>query len=190
MLQTIHLADERPIPYATAIDFCRTFTEELHSLYLLSLLLTADHDKAEECLVSTMGECGDGSGVFMEWASTWARRAILKYAIQMIRPVPEHPDSLPFIRRKGPPTSAENNPFATILALGAFERFVYVMSILERQSERDCAILLRCSRRDVIIARVLALTRVAHTDAACAQAGECMQGLTNNSGFKQLLSEL
>jgi len=31
---------------------------------------------------------------------------------------------------------------------------------------------------------------VAHTDAACAQAGECMQGPTNNSGFKQLLSEL
>jgi hypothetical protein len=60
MLQPIHLADERPIPYATAIDFSRTFTEELHSLYLLSLLLTADHDKAEECFVSAMGDCGDG----------------------------------------------------------------------------------------------------------------------------------
>jgi hypothetical protein len=60
MLQPIHLADQRPIPYATAIDFCRTFTEELQSLYLLSLLLTADNDKAEECLVSAMGECGDG----------------------------------------------------------------------------------------------------------------------------------
>ena len=190
MLQPIHLADETPIPYATAFDFCRTFTEELHSLYLLSLLLTADNDKAEECLVSTMGECGDGIGVFMEWASTWARRAILKYAIQMIRPVPEHPDSLPFIRRKGPPTSAGNNPFATILALDAFERFVCVMSILEGQSEQNCAILLRCSRRDVIIARVLALTRVANTDVACVQADEGMQGLTNNSGFKQLLSEL
>jgi hypothetical protein len=190
MLQPIHIADERPIPYAAATDFCRTFTEELHSLYLLSLLLTTDHDKAEECFLSAMGECGDGIGVFMEWASSWARRAILKYAIQMIRPVPEHPDSLPFIRRKGPPTSVENRPFAGIFAPGAFERFVYVMSILEGQSERDCAILLRCSRRDVIIARVLALTRVAHTDAACPQAGECMQGLTNNSGFKQLPSEL
>src|ERR1700723_2180678 len=165
MLQTIHLANQRPIPYATAIDFCRTFTEELHSLYLLSLLLTADHDKAEECLVSTMGECGDGSGVFMEWASSWARRAILKYAIQMIRPLPEHPDSLPLIRRNGSGPLIENNPFSTIVALGAFERFVYVMSILEGQSEQDCAILLRCSRRDVIIARVLALTRLANTGA-------------------------
>jgi hypothetical protein len=175
MLQTIHLADERPIPYATAVDFCRTFTEELHSLYLLSLLLTADHDKAEECLVSTMGECGDGSGVFMEWASTWARRAILKYAIQMIRPVPEHPDSLPFIRPEGRITPAENGPFAAIVTLGAFERFVFVMSVLEGQSEQECAILLRCSRRDVLIARVLALTRLANTDADYAHTGGVMQ---------------
>ena len=62
MLLPIHLAEERPIPYATASDFCRAFTEELHSLYLLSLLLTADNDKAEECFVNAMGECGDGSG--------------------------------------------------------------------------------------------------------------------------------
>ena len=66
MLLPIHLAEERPIPYATASDFCRAFTEELHSLYLLSLLLTADNDKAEECFVNAMGECGDGIGVFME----------------------------------------------------------------------------------------------------------------------------
>jgi hypothetical protein len=39
MLLPIHLAEERHIPYATASDFCRAFTEELHSLYLLSLLL-------------------------------------------------------------------------------------------------------------------------------------------------------
>jgi hypothetical protein len=174
MLLPIHLAEERPILYARASDFCRAFTEELHRLYLLSLLLTADNDKAEECFVNAIGECGDGIGVFMEWASSWARRAILKHAIQLIRPVAEHPDSLPFIRPKGPATSAENKPFAPILALRAFERFVYVMSILEGQSEQDCAVLLRCSRRDVIVARVLALTRLSNSDVAYAQAAEVM----------------
>jgi hypothetical protein len=174
MLLPIHLADERPIPYATASDFCRAFTEELHSLYLLSFLLTADNDKAEECFVNAIGECGDGIGVFMEWASSWARRAILKHAVQLIRPVAEHPDSLPFIRPKGSATSPVNKPFAAILALGEFERFVYVMSVLEGQSEQDCAVLLRCSRRDVVIARVLALTRLSHSDVAYAQAGEVM----------------
>ena len=175
MLLPIHLADERPIPYATAGDFCRALTEELHSLFLLSLLLTADNDKAEQCFVNAIGECGDGFGVFMDWASSWARHAILKCAIQMIRPVPEHLDSLPFIRRRGPATSADNKPFAEILALGAFERFVYVMSILEGQSEQDCAVLLRCSRRDVMIARVLALTRLADTDPDYPQGCEVMQ---------------
>jgi hypothetical protein len=172
MMQPINLADERSIPCATAIDFCRAFTDELQSLYLLSLLLTADNDKAEQCFVNAIGECGDGFGVFMDWASSWARHAILKCAIQMIRPVPEQLDSLPFIRRRGPATSADNKPFAEILALGAFERFVYVMSILEGQSEQDCAVLLRCSRRDVMIARVLALTRLSNPDDVYAQSGE------------------
>jgi hypothetical protein len=156
-------------------DFFKTFTDEMHGLNVLSLLLTADKDKAEQCFVCAMGECVEGSVVFMEWARSWARRAVLKYAIQMIRPVPEHPDSLPFIRSKEPATSAENNPFAAIVALGAFERFVFVMSALEGQSEQECAILLGCSRRDVMIARVLALTRLADTDPDYPQGCEVMQ---------------
>ena len=175
MLQPMHFVDQRATSYATVADFLNTLTEELHRLNLLSLLLTADKNKAEQCLVCAMGECVEGNVVFMEWARSWARRAVLKYAIQMIRPVPEHPDCLPFVRSKGPATSAENNPFAAIVALGAFERFVFVMSVLEGQSEQECAVLLRCSRRDVMIARVLALTRLGNADRNYAQAGEAMQ---------------
>ena len=58
---------------------------------------------------------------------------------------------------------------------GAFERFVFVMSVLEGHSEQECAILLGCSRRDVTIARVLALARLANTDADYSRAGEVMQ---------------
>jgi hypothetical protein len=73
--------------------------------------------------------------------------------------------------RKGNPQIAptqyvhRGHGLSTIAALGALERFVFVMSILEGQSEQDRAILLRCSRHDVTIARVLALTRLARTDA-------------------------
>jgi hypothetical protein len=165
MLQPTHFADERPISYATSIDFCRALTEELHSLYLLSLLLTADNDKAEQCVVRAIGECGEDRGVFREWASSWARRAVVKHAIRMIKPAPGRPDSLPLIILNRPTTSPGNNTFATIVALGVFERFVFVMSILEKRSEQDCAILLRCSRRGVTSARELALTRLAKTDA-------------------------
>jgi hypothetical protein len=175
MLETTHFAGEGATPYATVTDFRETFTHEMYSLYLLSLLLTADNDKAERCFVGAMGECVEETGVFMEWARSWARWAVVKHAIQMVMPVPEHADSLSFISLKESATSAENNPFGAILALDAFERFVFVMSILEGRSEQDCAVRLRCSRRDVMIARVLALKRVASADAAYAQAEETMQ---------------
>ena len=172
MLQPMHFVEERATPYPTVTDFLRSFNEEMHSLYLLSFLLTADYDKAEKCLVSAMGECVEGIGVFADWARSCTRGAILRHAIQMIRPAPEHADCVSLISLERSDTPAENNPFAAILLLDAFERFVFVMSILEEQSDEECAILLRCSRRDVMMARVLALKRQSSTDAL---ADEIMQ---------------
>jgi hypothetical protein len=164
MLQPMHFVNERATPYLTVTDFSNIFNEEMHSLYLLAFLLTADHDKAEECLVSAMGECVEGVGVFTDWVRSWTRGAVLKRAIQMVMPAPEHADSVSLISLERSDTPAENNPFAAILLLDAFERFVFVMSILEGQSDEECAVLLRCSRRDVTIARVLALKRQSSTD--------------------------
>jgi hypothetical protein len=173
MLQLTRLADERATPYATVTDFVNTFNEEMHSLYLLAFLLTADHDKAEQCLVSAMGVCVEGIGVFTDWARSWTRRTVLKSAIQMVMPAPEHADNVSLLNLKASATPAENHyPFAPILLLHSFERFVFVMSTLEGQSDDECAVLLRCSRRDVLIARVLALKRQSSTDAL---AGETLQ---------------
>jgi hypothetical protein len=60
-----------------------------------------------------------------------------------------------------PALSARNNPLAGILSLGVFERFVFVMSVLEGQSDGDCALALRCSRSEVTMARMLAIERLA-----------------------------
>ena len=165
MLQPMHLLEERATSYPTVTDFLRTFNEEMHSLYLLSFLLTADHDKAEQCLISAMGEWVEGIGVFMDWARSWTRAAVIKHAIVMIRPTPEHTDSVSFTSLNRSAVPPETNPFAAILLLEAFERFVFVMSILEEQSDEECSILLRCSRRDVMMARLLALKRQSSTDA-------------------------
>jgi hypothetical protein len=43
------------------------------------------------------------------------------------------------------------------LELAPFERFVFVMLVLENYSEHECSVLLGCSRRDVIAARIRAL---------------------------------
>src|ERR1700678_1734202 len=165
MLQRIRVVDESATPDPTVTDFFRTFDEEMHSLYLLSFLLTADHDKAEQCLVSAMGECMEGIGVFMDWARSWTRGAVLKHAIQMIMPTPQYADSVSLMSLARPGMPAENDPFGAILLLDAFDRFVFVLSILEEQSDEECAHLLRCSRRDVKIARLVALKRQSNTDA-------------------------
>jgi hypothetical protein len=169
MLQPMRFAEEGATPYPTVADFLRTFNEEMHSLYLLSFLLTADHDKAERCLVSAMGECMEGMGCFMDGAHPWTRAAVIRDAIQMIKPEPEHTDYVSFISLTISATQAENNPFAPILLLDAFERFVFVMSILEEQSDEECAVLLRCSRRDVVMARLLAIKRQSSTDALATE---------------------
>jgi hypothetical protein len=160
MLEPMHFVDERATSYATVADFLKTLNEEMHGLYLLSFLLTADHDKAKQCLISAIGECVEGIGVFIDRARLWTRRAVLKHAIQMIRPEPENADNVSFLSLRGPTTSAQNNPFAPILLLDVFERFVFVMSILEGQSDEECALLLSCPRRDVMMARVLATATV------------------------------
>jgi len=154
MLEPMHIFDET----ATA----KILTEEMHSLYLFSFLLAADNDIAEQCYVCGLGECVEGIGVFMDWARSWARRTILKHAIRMIMPAPEHTDKLSSINLKGAATSGKNSLFAAIVALSAFERFVFIMSVLEKQSDEDCSMLLGCSRRDVMIARELALKRLAN----------------------------
>ena len=53
--------------------------------------------------------------------------------------------------------ATRQQPFAAILLLDPFERFVFVLSILEGMPGDECANLLGCSGRDVMLARVLAL---------------------------------
>ena len=72
--------------YATAADFKQIFTEDINSLYFLSLLLTGNHEKAEECFVEGIGESANGNHVFREWARSWARRTIVQCAIRIIAP--------------------------------------------------------------------------------------------------------
>jgi len=163
MLAQLQNVDETVIQYATATDFCKIFTEEMHSLYLLSFLLTAEKDKAEQCFIGALGECVE-IAAFMEWPRLWARRAIMKQAILMMRPVPEDTDYWPPMSAKGPATDRTTGLFAAILSLCSFERFVFVLSVLEGQSDADCLSFLRCSRREVEIARELALTSLVTAD--------------------------
>ena len=44
--------------------------------------------------------------------------------------------------------------------LPLFDRFVFVMSVLERYSDHECAVLLGCSRTDILPARIRTLQQI------------------------------
>jgi hypothetical protein len=153
----------RPTPYASTTDFCRIFDEDMNDLYLLSFLLTADREKAEQCFVSGLEDAVEGNPVFKEWARSWARRAIIQNAVRAINPRPVE-------RGRSHSTSVDNHDkalpaqqqveIAGVLELEAFDRFVYVMTVLERYSDHECSLLLGCARRDVLAARTRALRQL------------------------------
>lgn len=153
-----------PTMYASSGDFSRIFHEETDSLYRLSFLLTADHEKAEHCFVSGLEDSLNGSPVFKEWAHSWARRAIIQNAIRVMNPRPMEERTPSSFNSNGKTMTAEQPEIAAVLEavldLGPFERFVYVMSVLERYSDQDCSVLLGCAQRDVIAARIRALQQI------------------------------
>jgi DNA-directed RNA polymerase specialized sigma24 family protein len=167
MPQTDSNSTAKPQIYATITDFARVFREDMGSLHLLSLLLTADHEKAEECFVSGLDDCVEGNNVFREWTRSWARRAIIQSAVRILTPRRENPTGAP------PPvdpvdygfgqTPEVNAAITNILKLRDFDRFVYVLSVFERYSDQECSAQLGCSRQDVREAKTRGLQQMSES---------------------------
>lgn len=160
-LQNNQIRKDSANRYATGGDFCGVFSEELDSLYQLSFLAIGDHDKAERCVLAGLEDCCRANYIFWEWALSWAKCTIIRHAIRELRPRPHRDGSswgeldlrysgkLPYFR--GGYFKAE-----AVLALEDFERFVFVISVLEGYSDHDCAVLLGCSLLEVREARTQA----------------------------------
>jgi hypothetical protein len=157
MSAQVQIVDDAGTRYAAPTDYCRIFSEEMDSLYFLAFLLTADQHIAEQCFVSGLGECVNRFSVLLDSARSCARSAIVRSAIGVIRPAPK--EDTYFVNANLPTTAGVSNPFAFIVSLPAFERFVFVMSILEGQSDEHCQSLLSCGRQEVVMARKTALKR-------------------------------
>jgi len=146
-------------PYATQADFRRVFQEDMNRLYLLSFLLTGERDLAEQCFVSGLRMSSEGNPVFKEWATSWARRTIILTAIRMVRPRLGDPQRSSVPPKTAGPSAISRAEIANIIALPPFERFVFVMSVLECYTEQECSLLLGCTRREAMEARERALRR-------------------------------
>ena len=158
----IQVREGQSTRYASREDFHTIFREHLTELYQLSFLLTRDPAKTARCLVRGLEDCVTGTRAFREWARSWAKRTIVKNAIRELKPRPIHSNSPPsatILPDTGHLSGRPGRHFAmdAVLGLEDFERFVFVMSVLEHYAEHDCGLLLGCSAREVREARVRAL---------------------------------
>ncbi len=151
--------------YAKDVDFCDIFRNDATPLYLLAFLLTTNHKESEQCFILTVEEAFKEQTVFKEWARSWVRRRLIENAIAIASPA---------LRRsgeKGRHETPQECEIGTVTNLDAFERFVFVMSILERYSNWDCSLLLGCTVNKVAEARMSALRRLPDLAALFPRGG-------------------
>jgi DNA-directed RNA polymerase specialized sigma24 family protein len=178
-------ARERALEYATRNDFEMIFNGDMSALHTLAFLLTADQARAEQCFVAGLEESIQGNPVFRQWARSWSKRVIIRHAIKMMAPAPGQANPLP---KSLPARQADSDRDAflfPVLQLPPFERFVFVISVLEGHSASDCASLLGCTLTELTRARSQALTHVARVRSEVTAAPQ-----TRSTGALRFASNL
>lgn len=164
--QQVSTGKDKANEYATRENFCRVFTQNLDRLYQLSLLLTGDPEEAEQCFVAGFEESVRANAPFKNWAYSWAKRLIIKNAIRSLQP---HSDTAGSSVVASP---RKRSALESLLALGDFDRFVFVMSVLERYSEKECSLLLGCSVLEIRTARIRALEQLPSSLASTSRESD------------------
>jgi hypothetical protein len=144
---------EQAAEFATRADFEKIFTEDMHGLHLLSLLLTADQAQAEQAFVAGLEDSIHGNPVFRQWARSWSKRAIIKNAIKLVAPTSAQQSSSPQALPSETGDTQADALIACVTRLEPLQRFVFVMAILEGYSTTECAALLACSPHLILSAK-------------------------------------
>lgn len=155
--------------YAKTSDFAGIFLRDMDRLFQLGLLLTGTASDAERCLLVALDFCTDGTMVLSQWVPSWTRRSVIKSAIKIMSLTltsRNHTDNQNFSQgnhekeiRWGTKHVLDN-----VCNLPTFDRFVFVMSVLEKFPGRECSVLLNCTARDIFAARIRALRQLASLD--------------------------
>ena len=146
---------------STQNDICQTFKQDVKSLYLLCLLLTGSEHCAEECFVSSLSDSMNLRATFADWNISWIRHVVVRNAIRMMQLVMKNNKDETSPSGQSGVISSANPALHGVLRLETFERFVFVMSMLEGYSDHECAQLLRASAREVSIAKEMAFRHLA-----------------------------
>jgi DNA-directed RNA polymerase specialized sigma24 family protein len=131
----------------------------MNRLYRLSFLITGDEPTAEQCFLGGLQMAQEGKPIFKNWAEAWARRMIILGAIRVLQTQLTVDTSESFGRLAGD-CATDRIEIAEIVKLPMFERFAFVMSVLEGYSDHECSLHLGCTRATVAAARVRAFERI------------------------------
>src|SRR5580700_4929791 len=159
MSRTIKLAVENErnaeanARFASRANYCMIFQEDMHTLYLLAFLLATNHAGAEQCYIESMENViKEKDSVLKEWGRSWIKRNVIQSAIRLVFSESVQPKDRD-VWHESPLRCMVD----TVTRLAPLMRFVFVMSVLERYSDRECSRLLNCTVQDVIDARSQAL---------------------------------
>jgi hypothetical protein len=144
---------EQAAEFATRADFEKIFTEDMHGLHLLALLLTADQELAERSFVAGLEDSIHSNPVFRQWARSWSKRAIIKNAIKLV-PLSVDQSAAPAISVQAQTGDSQADALITcVTGLKPLQRFVFVMAVLEGYSTAECSALLSCSPQRIVAAK-------------------------------------
>jgi DNA-directed RNA polymerase specialized sigma24 family protein len=155
--------------YAKRADFCELFEREIKPLYLLAFLLTANHQDAEKCFAAAVDEALEEQAVFKEWAESWVRRSLIRNAVGIVSPASTRSGRNRDLWNRGQEEAPGDNEIDAVTQLAPLERFVFVISILEHYSIWDCSLMVGCSMKKVVQARMRALRPRSSPDATFAE---------------------
>lgn len=150
----------------TAQDKCQFLVSNMEHYYSLVLLLTASEEDASHCFIAGLDSWSKAqmnlATVSVETAHAWIRRALVKCALRICDPdlgrIPRESES----NLRSDEIPADWSPgVVAITRLEPFERYVFVLSVLESYSDKECSDLLHCGLEEIVESRILALSLVA-----------------------------
>lgn len=159
MIQAIEVRRSDPVKkvlntHANSKDFCKAFESEMNSMYLLAFLITGKHQLAERAFIRILQEVQSDNGVVKSHVSDWIRHRLIEDAISAISPRKEQQPDLWF----GETEAAFYINSVTQLVL--VERFVFVLTVLEGYSTRECCLVLGINPHAVAEAKSSALDKL------------------------------
>ena len=155
--------DEDSGKFASSPDFCHIFARQLNSYYRLAFLLTASHHRAERCTLASLDEALNADGIPRDLAEPWSKRTVIKNALHIARGE-ESNSEMTSQQREEVEDEFVAGPFDRIVSLNAFERFVLVLSVLEKISDSECSRLVGCAVSQIGPARLRALEQLSKFD--------------------------